>query len=204
MSPMLTPKIPGMATLPSDVIPPTLLVRIYGPSTSTLIARDEELRVLHTLSSDYGLGPRIEGTFQNGRVEQFFNSKALTAPELRDLETSRMIARRMRELHSVDLNVLGFEEREEPTVWQRIKEWYPLAVQAASGLRNAGRWNEWFGKFGLDKVGEEVEEYMTWVNAQSEKGQGRVFCRKRLFSSSLGKVQFRPDLDIYRQRHTIW
>lgn len=181
MSPMLTPKLPGQIGqdyLNPEANPPTLLIRVYGPSTGSLIARDEELRILHTLSSVYGLGPRIEGTFSNGRVEQFFPSRALTPPELRDHDSSKLIARRMRELHSVDLDVLGFETREEPTVWQRIKEWLPLAKKSLEGLKEMKGWEKWVEEIDVDALGEEIEEYMKWVDKHDGKGQGRIFCRE--------------------------
>lgn len=181
MSPMLTPKIPGIESLSSsmhaDSIPPTLLVRVYGPSTGTLIARDEELRILHTLSTDYGLGPRIEGTFANGRVEQFFPSHALHPNDLRDPATSQNIARRMRELHSVDVDALGFEDRGEPTVWQRIPEWYNLALEASKKLEDTEEGRKWLKKFDLKRLKSEYEHYIKFVDTQ-EIGKGRVFCRR--------------------------
>jgi thiamine kinase-like enzyme len=82
---------------------PTLLLRVYGPSSGSLISRKTELHILHTLSSDYAIGPRVLGTFSNGRVEQYFHSRALVKEELRDARISRWIGRRMRELHRVDL-----------------------------------------------------------------------------------------------------
>ncbi|GAA6009950.1 hypothetical protein JCM11491_000877 [Sporobolomyces phaffii] len=82
---------------------PTLLLRIYGPSSGSLISRRNELHILHTLSSEYGIGPRVLGTFANGRVEEYFHSRALVKEEMRDPRVSRWIGRRMRELHSVDL-----------------------------------------------------------------------------------------------------
>lgn len=82
---------------------PTVLLRIYGSASGSLISRKSELHILHTLSSDYGIGPRILGTFANGRVEQYFHSRALHKEELRDTRVSRWIGRRMRELHRVDL-----------------------------------------------------------------------------------------------------
>lgn len=131
---------------------------------------------MHTLSTDYGLGPRIEGTFGNGRVEQFFPSHALTPSHLRDPECSLLIARRMRELHSVDLDALGFEDRSEPTVWQRLREWIPLATKAAGALEAVPAGREFLQKFGLDRLGEEIEAYIRFVNAQEGKGKARVFC----------------------------
>lgn len=81
--------------------PPTVLVRVYGPASDSLISRRVELHVLHTLSSNYGIGPAVFGTFSNGRVEQYFRSRALDKEEMRQPRICRWIARRMRELHSV-------------------------------------------------------------------------------------------------------
>lgn len=83
---------------------PTLLLRIYGPSSGSLISRRVELHILHTLSSEYGIGPRVLGTFANGRVEEYFHSRALHKEEMRDPRISRWIGRRMRELHRVELD----------------------------------------------------------------------------------------------------
>ncbi|GAA5900427.1 hypothetical protein JCM5296_001423 [Sporobolomyces johnsonii] len=82
---------------------PTLLLRIYGPSSGSLISRRTELHILHTLSSQYAIGPRVLGTFSNGRVEEYFHSRALVKEEMRDARMSRWIGRRMRELHGVEL-----------------------------------------------------------------------------------------------------
>jgi choline kinase len=88
------------------VVPRTLLLRIYGPSSGELISRPRELHVLHVLSSQYRIGPRVWGTFANGRIEEFFDSEALTATSMRDPATSSYIGMRMAELHSVDLSAV--------------------------------------------------------------------------------------------------
>ncbi|GAA5879239.1 hypothetical protein JCM16303_003129 [Sporobolomyces ruberrimus] len=92
---------------------PTILLRIYGPSSGSLISRRNELHILHTLSSQYGIGPRVLGTFANGRVEEYFHSRALVKEEMRDPRISRWIGRRMRELHSVDLEQMIRPPNEE-------------------------------------------------------------------------------------------
>ena len=92
--------------VPHSSLPPTVLLRIYGPSSGNLISRRKELHVLNTLSAVYGIGPAILGTFLNGRLEEYFESRALYKDEMRDPRTSRWIARRMRELHSCDLSVM--------------------------------------------------------------------------------------------------
>ncbi|KAH8928483.1 hypothetical protein BT69DRAFT_525268 [Atractiella rhizophila] len=88
----------------SPITPQTVLLRVYGPSSGSLISRQSELHVLHTLSSSYGIGPAVFGTFANGRVEEYFQTRALHKEELRLSRVSRWIARRMRELHRVELD----------------------------------------------------------------------------------------------------
>lgn len=189
MSPLLTPTLPGISGLASDTVPPTLLLRVYGPSTETLIARDEELRILHTLSSQYHLGPRVEGTFENGRLEQFFDSRALTAAEIRDPTMSSSIACRMRELHSVDLHSLGYEQgvEGEPTVWKCVRDWVHHAREVAEILKGMEGYAEWIEGFGLERVEEEARIYKEWVESQPGKGRGRVFAREYGMKTPISK-----------------
>ncbi|BGP19049.1 hypothetical protein JCM10213_009241 [Rhodosporidiobolus nylandii] len=92
---------------------PTLLLRVYGPQSGSLISRRTELHILHTLSSQYGIGAHVLGTFANGRVEEYFHSRALSKEEMRDPRVSRWIGRRMRELHSVELEQMVPPPRDE-------------------------------------------------------------------------------------------
>ncbi|WWD19774.1 hypothetical protein CI109_104238 [Kwoniella shandongensis] len=182
-SPLLTPTMPPSdpshpPPLAPEQFPPTLLFRVYGPSSDALISRTEELRILHVLSTTYGIGPRVYGTFTNGRVEQFFPSRALTAEELREPIISRGIARRMRELHSVDLRLLGYEQGKdtEPMVWKCLNEWTDAAEEVLTTLGSVdGKWETWVEKFGLHRIKQEVQTYRDWVEAEHGKGKGVVF-----------------------------
>ncbi|WVR09570.1 hypothetical protein IAU60_006639 [Kwoniella sp. DSM 27419] len=182
-SPLLTPTMPPSdpshpPPLTPDMYPPTLLFRVYGPSSDALISREEELRILYVLSVQYHIGPKVYGTFQNGRVEQFFPSRALIAQELRDPIVSRGVARRMRELHSVDLRLLGYEQgnKTEPMVWKCLDQWVQLAedvLTTVAGL--GGKWETWVESYGLHKIRGEVERYRQYVEADAGKGNGVVF-----------------------------
>ncbi|WRT70089.1 uncharacterized protein IL334_007083 [Kwoniella shivajii] len=182
-SPLLTPTMPASdpshpPPITPDQYPPTLLFRVYGVSSDALISRDEELRILYVLSTEYHIGPKIYGTFQNGRVEQFFPSRALTAVELREPHISHGIARRMRELHSVDLRLIGFEQgREtEPMVWKCIREWSQAAEEVLGTLSAlGGKWETWVETFGHHKIKKEVESYKRWVDNEQGAGRGAVF-----------------------------
>lgn len=190
MSPLLTPTLPPSDPehptpfLPAEY-PPTLLLRIYGPSSDALISREEELRILHVLCTQYGLGPRIYGTFGNGRVEQFFPSRALKADELRDPVVSRAIGRRMRELHSVDLKALGYDEgsRAEAVVWKCLREWVVLAEEVMNPLREiGGRWEVYVETFGLHGLTAQIEKFRQTIG----EADAVVFARMSSFLTLKG------------------
>jgi choline kinase len=133
-TPHLTPH--NSASSVQTSTPRTVLLRIYGPSSSTLISRTDELHTLHTLSSTHRIGPRVYGTFQNGRVEEWFDSSALTAEDLRDPIQSRWIGMRMRELHSVDvIGVAAASWNGQETVVKNVISWRGAAQEVLDMLK---------------------------------------------------------------------
>ncbi|CAL3962255.1 unnamed protein product [Diplocarpon coronariae] len=101
--------------------PPKLLLRIYGPQVEHLIDRENELSILRRLARKK-IGPRLLGTFKNGRFEEFFNAETLTFDDLRVESTSKQIAKRMRELHD-GIDLLENEREEGPFVWLNWDKW---------------------------------------------------------------------------------
>lgn len=112
--------------------PPKLLLRVYGPQVEHLIDRETELGVLRRLARKK-IGPRLLGTFTNGRFEQFFNSTTLTASDIREPETSKQIAKRMRELHD-GVELLENEKDEGPAVWKNWDKWLKSAEERITAL----------------------------------------------------------------------
>lgn len=101
--------------------PAKLLLRIYGPQVEHLIDREAELAILRRLARKK-IGPRMLGTFRNGRFEEYFESTTLTADDIRVPETSKQIAKRMRELHD-GIDLLEKEKDEGPFVWRNWDKW---------------------------------------------------------------------------------
>lgn len=101
--------------------PPKLLLRIYGAQVDHLINRESELAILRRLAKKH-IGPRLLGTFANGRFEEFFHARTLTARDIRDKDMSRQIAKRMRELHE-GIDLLPEERSAGPFVWKNIQSW---------------------------------------------------------------------------------
>ena len=94
---------------------------MYGPQVEHLIDREKELQILRRLARKK-IGPRLLGTFINGRFEQFFQARTLTAHDLRVPETSTQIAKRMRELHD-GIELLEEERDAGPFVWRNWDKW---------------------------------------------------------------------------------
>ena len=115
--------------------PKQLLLRIYGPQVEHLIDRDDELAILRRLAKKK-IGPRLLGTFHNGRFEEFLHARTLEAGDLRIPETSKQIAKRMRELHD------GIEL---------------LDKERAAGPVNFLNWDKWV---------DRCEEVISWLDKQ--------------------------------------
>lgn len=122
--------------------PTRLLLRIYGPQVEHLIDRENELGILRRLSRKK-IGPRLLGTFKNGRFEEYFASTTLTAKDLRMPETSKQIAKRMRELHE-GVELLAREREEGAFVWRNWDKWVDRCGQVAAYLDAKSRKSGYF------------------------------------------------------------
>ncbi|KAH9922009.1 kinase-like protein [Epithele typhae] len=161
----------------------TMLLRIYGPSSGTLINRSRELHILHVLSSKYHIGPRVYGTFENGRVEEYFDAVALTAADLRDPEVSSCISARMAELHGVDVDAVEFDAQSSDGAEDRgvqlgvnknVPAWLAFAREVLSLPSAPAEIREGLD---LDRFEREWELYTRWLD-QKEMTDGlsrRVF-----------------------------
>jgi choline kinase len=90
------------------------------------------LKILQRLARKR-IGPRMLGTFTNGRFEEYLHAKTLTAKELRIPETSKQIAKRMRELHE-GIDLLREEREAGPFVWQNWDKWVDRCEQVVTWL----------------------------------------------------------------------
>lgn len=122
----------SLAPAPRRRPPAKLLLRIYGPQVEHLIDREGELSILRRLARKR-IGPRLLGTFSNGRFEEFFNAHTLTPEDLRVPETSKQIAKRMRELHD-GVELLEEERDAGPFVWRNWDKWVNRCEQVITWL----------------------------------------------------------------------
>ncbi|KAF2660037.1 kinase-like protein [Lophiostoma macrostomum CBS 122681] len=167
----------GKADLPTPKNPPPkLLLRIYGPQVEHLIDRESELQILRRLARKR-IGPRLLGTFTNGRFEEFFYAKTLTPQDLRTPDTSIQIAKRMRELHE-GIDLLRQEREDGPFVWRNWDKWVDRCDQIVTWLdqqvregRTTSSADAWL-KRGLvcgvewPLFRQVIEKYRRWLEEQ--------------------------------------
>ncbi|RAH87168.1 choline kinase [Aspergillus japonicus CBS 114.51] len=122
----------GSYSLVARKPPPKLLLRIYGPQVDHLIDRENELQILRRLGRK-NIGPKVLGTFQNGRFEEYFEARPLTPRELRDPLTMKQIAKRMRELHD-GVELLPEEREGGPMVFKNWDKWVDRCEQVINWL----------------------------------------------------------------------
>lgn len=122
----------GSAALVPRKPPPKLLLRVYGPQVDHLIDREKELQILRRLGRK-NIGPRVLGTFINGRFEEYFEARPLTPRELRMSETAKQIAKRMRELHD-GIELLEEEREGGPMIFKNWDRWVDRCEQLTSWL----------------------------------------------------------------------
>lgn len=159
--------------------PAKLLLRIYGPQVEHLIDREAELGILRRLARKK-IGPRLLGTFRNGRFEEYFASTTLTPDDLRIPETSKQIAKRMRELHD-GIELLESEVNDGPFVLRNWDKWvercehvikfldHQIAEETVRGVRaDSDEWKKRGYVCGVEwsVFRKQVDECRKWLYEQ--------------------------------------
>lgn len=118
-------------------MPRKYLLRVYGAGVDEFLSREKELYWLSQLTA-LGFGPRLYGIFGNGRLEEFLESTTLTRDDMRKPVTSKHIARRLCELHSLVSYYRPYgseKEAETPELWSNIDSWMALVQRKWGRVR---------------------------------------------------------------------
>ena len=82
---------------------PSVIVRVYGENTEVLISRESDVKNFAALTQN-NFGPKLLGTFQNGRIEEFFSgAKTLEPDDMAAPKLSVMIAKELQKMHSLQI-----------------------------------------------------------------------------------------------------
>ncbi len=131
------------------------------------------------LSSRYQIGPQVYGTFENGRIEEYFDAVTLTPSDIRDPQISQWIGARMAELHSVNIADVDdtAEDVDEDTynfgIAANVKAWLGPAKEVLDlpGISDTLR-----NELDLPRFTEEWQRYLVWaIERQRTFGTRRVF-----------------------------
>jgi choline kinase len=108
----------------------------------------------------------VYGTFENGRIEEYFESNPLTPASMRDQVMSEYIAIRMAELHSVDITSVE-QEGWDVGVRQNIRSWITPAKRVLTLVDQETR-----DFFDIKKFVHTWEAYWNWIRRwESEYGE---------------------------------
>lgn len=156
-------------------LPPVLLLRVYGPQVEFLIDREKELSTAAALTRR-NIGPRLMGTFKNGRFEQFLNAKPITRHDLRTPETSIQIAKRMRDLH-INLPLSEEQISEGCCIWSNFWKWEPAARNQLEALerKTPGTFQRVMHTSSFDEFLNTVRAYQLYLE-EKYGGEDLVFC----------------------------
>lgn len=95
--------------------PTQALLRLYGDQS-----RDMSIQLeIFELLSLKGLGPKLYGNFEDGRLEEFLPANSLTCEELMDHEISSIIAKKLASVHSLDVPI----DKQNTWLLDRFNEW---------------------------------------------------------------------------------
>lgn len=101
----------------SNAEPTQVLLRFYGDQSRNC-DMSIQLEIFNLLSLK-DLGPKLFGTFEDGRLEEFLPATSLTCDELMNHEISSIIARKLALVHSLDVPI----DKSNTWLKERYYEW---------------------------------------------------------------------------------
>lgn len=130
------------------------MLRVYGIGCEQVVDRQHELEWLARLSQmSTAVGPQLLATFGNGRFEEYLDSVTLTHDDLRDPETSKQIARSLRELHRVADIYPPSSENIRVELWRNVSKWYAVVRE----LLNQQVWQQKLKDCNMQTLPSEIE-----------------------------------------------
>jgi thiamine kinase-like enzyme len=135
-----------------------VLLRVYGVGCDQILDRAKELEWLARLSQLH-IGPKLLGTFGNGRFEEYLESRTLTYQDIRDPNYSTVIASRLAQLHSL-VHTFPKRPQDKIEIWTMVDKWYGLLAGglAAQLAEKSPKWAQQLKEWDLVKLGHDIEK----------------------------------------------
>ncbi|KAI8391830.1 kinase-like domain-containing protein [Radiomyces spectabilis] len=134
-----------------------LLLRVYGIGCDQIVDRENELAWLARLSQ-LNVGPRLLATFGNGRFEEYMPSVTLTRDDIRDPDTSVLIAKGMRRLHAIS-KVYPPTSTDRLEIWVNVDKFYRVVLSILPELyrKNEG-WAKVLREYNIERLQHEIAQ----------------------------------------------
>ncbi len=172
-----------------------VLVRQYGKGTDVLIKRSDEESIAVELSSS-GIAPIVYGTFNGGRVEEYFEgSRSLKCSELQDKEILKRIGSLLARFHCQNIESVARTDAFK----ERLQRWFVASkiildenerkVKSKTDSLNRHDRNMFF--FDIKELESEIDWFVnTAVPDLIGKDAPLVFCH---YDVQEGNILKRPD-----------
>ncbi|XP_019865531.1 ethanolamine kinase [Aethina tumida] len=129
----------------------TVLIRVYGNKTDLLIDRKAESRNIILLNK-VGLAPELYATFDNGLAYKFIPGSTLKPHTVTDPVIYRLVAKRMANLHRVQIPE---ETINRPSLWTKTQSFLDLVPEIFSDANKHKKFEETI--MSKKRISEEVQ-----------------------------------------------
>ncbi|XP_020280823.1 ethanolamine kinase 1 isoform X2 [Pseudomyrmex gracilis] len=140
-----------------------ILIRVYGNNSDLLIDRKSEINHIRTLNKA-GYTHCIYATFNNGFAYQFLEGETLTNETVRDPEVYPLIARRMAQMHKLQLD--NESAPREAFIWDKIKTFMQIMPKRFTDSLKQAKFEMLIPSYAtLEKEYQTMKETLLKVNS---------------------------------------
>ena len=136
-----------------SITPKRVVLRVYGDNTEKFVDREDEVATMELLHK-HGFGPRVVGTFANGRIESFLELTCLNPDDISRAEYRGQIAQTLAKFHRV-FEPGGLPSGEPTTPFQKTREW--LETAKTLDFSDSSGMKEKFQALNVDGIMVEVD-----------------------------------------------
>jgi choline/ethanolamine kinase len=155
--------------------PRKALLRVYGEGTESFFERETEHRIFAQFS-EQGIGPKLYGYFDGGRIEEFLDARSLTSAEFP--ENLVAIGVKIAEMHRAEVDL-----PKRPSLFSNLYMWYDAAKSAAGSLDKAED-KELLKRIDLPSLEAEIASLQTLLSALQSP---LTFCHNDLICGNMMK-----------------
>lgn len=110
-------------------VPHKVLFRLYGAGTESFFDREHEHKIFRRFS-EMGIGPKLYGLFEGGRIEEFMELRTLEQQDLPKL--AHLIAKKLAITHNCSLPL-----PKSPSLFDSLHHWIKVCVASFRSFKQS-------------------------------------------------------------------